>query len=470
MEAGDKPSSSRLGRTYRLARLATDTSARFALGMAKRAVGSAESGASADLEQHRKIAARAVEILGSMKGLAMKVGQIVSYVDDWIPEDVRPAYQGVLTKLQAKAPIVPLAEMLNVFIDEVGEPPDEVFKSFDEDPIAAASIGQVYRAQLPTGELVAVKIQYPGIDKVIKSDLKNLDLLEAVMRASTMGRFNVSQSLEDIKSKINEELDYRQEVANQNRFREIYKDHPRIVIPRVYEEFSHTRVMTSELIEGQTYYEFRDSATQAEKNASSRTLYEFVFGTFHEHGMFNADPHPGNYVFLSDARVGFLDFGCVQQFDLEVPGNFRRLAQLMWEGKTDEVRAGLPDALGYPGEASEEEMDFFFDYVTYLWRPILEDRDFCYDESFTKDIFKNTYQGVRLGAKMTLKKGYPDTERRGLALLNRLQFGFISILAGLRAENNWHRLIKVHFERYDEIVAAQATEGEDPPAVSVGAQ
>ena len=453
MEEGNKPSKSRLGRTYRLARLATDTSARFALGMAKRAVGKeAEGEERRDLEEHRKIAERAVDILGNMKGLAMKAGQIISYVDDWMPDDVRPAYQGVLSKLQAKAPVVPLAEMLNVFIDEVGEPPDEIFKEFDDEPIAAASIGQVYRAVLPTGERVAVKIQYPGIDQIIKSDLKNLDMLENVMRASTLGRLDVSQSLQDIKLKINEELDYRQEVAHQKYFADLYRDHPKIVIPKIYDEFSHQRVMTSELLEGKSYYDFRDSATQDERNRASETLYEFVFGSFHRQAVFNADPHPGNNIFMDDEKIGFLDFGCVQRFPLEVPGKFRHLVQKYWAGKIDEVRDGLPAALGYPGDATEEEKDFFLIYVGFLWKPILEDRRFRYDEEYTREIFKNTAHGVRLGAKMTLKRkgGYPDTEHRGLALMNRLQFGFVSILSGLKAEANWHRMMRGFFAFHDE--------------------
>ena len=453
LDRSTRPSSSRLGRTVRLARLATDTSARVALGMAKRAVtgGDALEPTELDLEQHRKIARRAVDVLGNMKGLAMKAGQIFSYVDDWIPEDVRPAYQEVLTKLQARAPSVPLADMLNVFIDEVGEPPDEVFRRFDEEPIAAASIGQVYRAELPTGEPVAVKIQYPGIDRVIEADLRNLDLLEKTLRASTLGRFDVKRSLHDIKAKIGEELDYELEADNQQRFAQIYGGHPKIVIPRVYREFSHGRVLTTELLEGQTYYQFRESNDQQTINAAAQVLYEFVFGTFHLHGLFNADPHPGNYVFLPDGRVGFLDFGCVQQFPLELPGRFRDLVHRLWAGEVAAVREGLPGALGYPDpDPSEEEKDFFFDYVTTLWRPILEDRSFRYSGDYAREIYRRTASGVRLGAKVTLTKGYPDTEHRGLALLNRLQFGFTSILTGLEAEANWHRLLRSFFEHAPE--------------------
>lgn len=440
------PSQGRLARTYRLARLATDTSARLALGMAKSAVGVGSiSPAEIDLEDHRKIAARMAEVLGSMKGLAMKAGQILSYVDDWMPDEVRPTYSGVLSSLQASAPKVPLSEMLNVFIDEVGEPPDEVFASFDEEPIAAASIGQVYRAVLPSGEPVAVKIQYPGIAKAIQSDLKNLDLLESVLRASTLGRFDVTRSLQDIKTKISEELDYEVEARNQERFIELYRDHPSIVIPRVYREFSRKRVLTTQLLQGRTYHQIKTEVSQAERDRLAQILYEFVFGSFHRHGLFNADPHPGNYIFLDDGRVGFLDFGCVQEFSLEVPRGFQRLVSKLWAGDPQAVREGLPAALGYPGEASEEEKDFFFDYVTYLWRPILEDRPFRYDETYTREVYRRTATGVKLGAKVTMTKGYPDTERRGLALLNRLQFGFASILAGLKAEANWHRLLRSFF-------------------------
>lgn len=443
------PSQGRLARTYRLARLATDTSARFALGMAKNAIGSGStSPAEMDLADHEKIAGRMAEILGGMKGLAMKAGQILSYVDDWMPDEVRPTYSGVLSTLQAKAPKVPLSEMLNVFIDEVGEPPDEVFAQFDEEPIAAASIGQVYRATLHTGERVAVKIQYPGIARAIESDLKNLDLLESVVRASTLGRFDVTRSLQDIKTKITEELDYDHEAANQERFAALYRDHPSIVIPRVHREYSKKRVLTTEYLEGQTYQQIK-AAPQEERDRLGQILYEFVFGSFHRHGLFNADPHPGNYLFLPDGRVAFLDFGCVQTFDLEVPRGFQRLVARLWAGDVAAVREGLPAALGYPGDASEEEKDFFFDYVTYLWRPIREDAPFRYDEAYTREVYKRTATGVKLGAKVTMTKGYPDTEQRGLALLNRLQFGFASILAGIKAEANWHRLLKSFFHTHD---------------------
>ena len=448
-EESKGPTQSRLGRTFKLARLATDTSARLAMGMARRAV-AGEAEPEDRLEQHKKVAARAVEVLGGMKGLAMKAGQVLSYVDDWMPDDVRPAYREVLSKLQAKAPKVPLAEMLNVFVDEIGEPPDEVFAHFDEEPIAAASIGQVYRAVLKSGEPVAVKIQYPGIDRAIQSDLKNLHLLEQVLRASTFGRLDVQRSLHDIRAKIEDELDYGIEAANQARFAGIYAGHPRIVIPRVFADYSRKRVLTSELVEGRTYQELK-AAPQDERDRVALTLYEFVFGSFHRHGLFNADPHPGNYVFLPDERVAFLDFGCVQEFPLEIPGNFRRIVQRLWDGDEAHVREALPAALGYPGSPSEEEKDFFFDYVTYLWEPIRHDRPFRYSEEYTREVYRRTYSGVRLGAKVTLSRqgGYPDTEHRGLALLNRLQFGFASILAGITAEANWHRLLKGYFQDVD---------------------
>ncbi len=471
---GEKPPASRLGRTVQLARLATGTGARLALGMAKRAAqGTPGEGEEAgppteqSLEDHRKAAQHAVKILGNMKGLAMKAGQILSYVDDWMPDDVRPAYQEVLSTLQAKAPVVPLAEMLNVFVDEVGEPPDEVFRSFDDEPLASASIGQVYRAELPDGTPVAVKIQYPGIDEVIASDLKNLGLLESVIRRSTMGKLDVSQSLRDIQSKIDEELDYVREATSQERFATLYAHDDRIVIPRVYREFSTRRVLTTELLEGQSYYEFRDSAPQEEINATAEVLYEFVFGTFHRHGLFNADPHPGNYVFLGGGRVGFLDFGCVQDFPLDVPHGFGDLVKAWWAGDTARVREEMPRALGYPSdrEVPEDAKDFMFDYVTYLWRPVLEDAPFRYDDEYTREVYARTAGGAKIGARITWSEGYPDTEHRGLAMLNRLQFGFASILAGLKAEANWQRLLKSYLVHPEEESAGdeEAEQPEGPP-------
>ncbi|HVT65836.1 MAG TPA: AarF/ABC1/UbiB kinase family protein [Mycobacteriales bacterium] len=264
---------------------------------------------------------RYVEALGRSKGALMKVGQLVSFVPlgAAIPPESQRIVQTALSRLQAQAP--PMAPDLaaEVVAAELGAPPDKVFRDFEAMPFAAASIGQVHRATLPDGRPVAVKVQYPGVGEAIRTDLKNAELIAVLfqfLRSVMPGMSQIDPKLvaAEISERVTEELDYCIEAKNQQDFADAYRGHPFVRIPEVVAEFSTERVLTQDLATGRPWIEALD-ADQDLKDKWSEVIYRFVFGSLRRLCLFNADPHPGNYLFGDDGTVTFLDFGCVKRFD-----------------------------------------------------------------------------------------------------------------------------------------------------------
>ena len=246
----------------------------------------------------------------------MKLGQMASYLDDGLPEPLRLA----LSQLQSDAPPMSVDLAIETVERELGRPVDEVFVEFDPNPIAAASIGQVHRALLrdpATGveRAVAVKVQYPGVGDAIVADLKNADLLGAVLRQG-FGGLDPAEMVDEIKLRIAEEVDYEREARNQQAFADYYRGHPFIRIPEVVPELSTTHVLTTELADGFGWAELM-RRPQAERDRAGEVIFRFVFRSLYRMGAFNGDPHPGNYLFHDDGTVTFLDFGLVKHFSAD---------------------------------------------------------------------------------------------------------------------------------------------------------
>ena len=195
----------------------------------------------------------------------------------------------------------------------LGRPLDELFAEWDDVPIASASIGQVHRAVTPDGLAVAVKVQYPGVDEAIRADLDNAGLLFAGMGMLFPG-MEPKPLVEELRSRLTEELDYRLEARNQVQFAEEYRGHPFIHIPDVVPERCADRVLTTELVDGARFDEVKATWSQDERDLAGETIYRFVFRSLYRMHAFNGDPHPGNYLFHPGGRVTFLDFGLVKHF------------------------------------------------------------------------------------------------------------------------------------------------------------
>ena len=249
--------------------------------------------------------------LGTMKGVLMKIGQMASYVDDGLAPPVRRT----LGRLQDSVPPMSSELAAGVVTEELGAPPEEVFATWDPEPIAAASIGQVHRAITADGQAVAVKVQYPGIAQTIAADLGNVGLLRSLIRVAAPSQ-DVDALIEELRERIGEELDYVREADSQRMFAAYFDGHPTIGVPKIVDDLSTARVVTSELATGARFTELL-TWPQAEKDLAAETIFRFTFRSLYEAHSFNGDPHPGNYLFHRGGRVTFLDFGLVKYFTPE---------------------------------------------------------------------------------------------------------------------------------------------------------
>ena len=187
-----------------------------------------------------------------------------------------------------------------------------MFETWDEVPIAAASIGQVHRAITRDGRAVAVKVQYPGVDAAIRADLENTDLLFRLIALAFPG-LEPKALVDELRERLIEELDYTIEARNQRLFADYYAEHPFIHVPAVLDELSTARVLTTELATGARFDELM-RWSQTERDLAAETLFRFVFRGIYRIAAFNGDPHPGNYLFAPGGRVTFLDFGLVKHY------------------------------------------------------------------------------------------------------------------------------------------------------------
>ncbi len=306
--AKDRIPTSRIARTARVARLAAGQGTRQLATQAAN-LGRDDDGKQAALERrHLEAAEQIVAALGTMKGAAMKLGQVLSFLDvGLVPEEHREEFQRKLGKLRDAAPKVRFSDMRKVIEAELEAPLDEVFAAFDETPVAAASIGQVYRARLHDGRDVAVKVQYPGVAQAVRADMQNLGMILRLMKQVAPG-LDVKAMTEEVRARIGEELDYELEAQHQRAMARIFRGHPFIVVPDVVTNLSRERVLVSEFVEGAGFDAIK-AADQATRDRVGEIVFRFFFGCMYRHHQFSGDPHPGNFMLQDDGRVAFLDFG-----------------------------------------------------------------------------------------------------------------------------------------------------------------
>ncbi|HWF51862.1 MAG TPA: AarF/ABC1/UbiB kinase family protein [Solirubrobacteraceae bacterium] len=299
----------------------------------------------ADARRRLEAAGHVVEVLGELKGAAMKVGQMASILDlGALPADEARALHGKLGELRDRAPQVSFKEMRKVIEQDLGEPISNCFAEFDQNAAAAASIGQVYRARLHDGREVAVKVQYPGAAAAVRADLQNLGLvIRAVKRF--VPALDAKATVLEMRERISEELDYEHEAQSQRVFARRWRGHPFIVIPNVITSLCRARVLVTEWIDGVGFEQLTE-APQTTRDRVGEIVLRFFFGSLYRFGQFSGDPHPGNFRLLHDGRVGFLDFGMtkmIPRWRIDAELSVRRAAL---EHDAYRVHAGLA-ALGF---------------------------------------------------------------------------------------------------------------------------
>jgi predicted unusual protein kinase regulating ubiquinone biosynthesis (AarF/ABC1/UbiB family) len=438
MAKRDKPMpTGRIRRTAKVGGLVGGQAARAYANKAANVARSEEGRRAASERLQVQAAEQIVEVLGQMKGAAMKVGQVASFIDiSTFPPEARDRFQAKLAELRDSAPKVSFKEMRKVIEADYGEPIESVFAEFDETPVAAASIGQVYRARLDDGRQVAVKVQYPGVGSAVRADLQNLGLLLRAAKRVAPG-LDPKAVAEEIRERMTEELDYEHEAQAQRAFSRTWRDHPFIVIPDVETSLSREHVLVTEWIEG-TGFEQVKLLDQAERDRFGEIVFRFFFGSLYRHGHFSGDPHPGNYLLMADGRVAFLDFGMTKKIARTQIAAETALIKAALEGDAEEVHAGMA-ALGFfDRDDPEIEPDRVLAHVQALQGWYADDRDF----RITRDYI----------ARVMVDAGDPRSEYWDLmkrqtmppeALLARRMEGLtLGVLGQLEATANWHRIMR----------------------------
>lgn len=432
----DKPPTSRLGRLARLAALAP-RGVPIALEGAKRALGmkKPEETTAADrkkmAEDAKKAAEALLKTLGEMKGLPLKVGQMVSYVDGLAPPGYEERFKAELKRLQDKAPPLSAEAAVKVVTSELGAPPHEVFAEWEDEPFAAASIGQVHRATTKDGAKVAVKVQYPGIDKAIEADLKSLSFFHGMI-SPIAKKLHSQQTLDEISQVFRDELDYGREAQMADVFRRIHHDDPKVIVPRVHHRLTTRRVLTTDLLGGTGYADFVKNGSQEAKNRAGETLWRFTFRALLRHGHLYADPHPGNYRFFDDGVVGFLDFGCIKVLPNDLVGGMKRYMRAAMDADWTEFDHACVEVLGYDPE--DESWDLYRSYTLQLLMPIMTKEPWVCSTESAREAVQYLSRGMR---KLVFKEGeipqLPKVPKmpQDFTFVNRLQWGLASVLAGL---------------------------------------
>jgi len=408
----DKPPTSWTRRTLKTGRIAASLGRRAASAAVRRRLGMDDHDANeATADAFERLAGE----MDQMKGLVLKVGQMVSYLDGAMPE----RGQRVLRRLQREAAPMPYERVREQIVAHLGGEPDDLFERFDRQPAAAASIGQVHRARFD-GREVAVKVQYPGMLDTLDTDLTNLRRMGALasLGMATSGK----QLAEELRQRMLEECDYEREARNQAHFRRLLADEDRVVVPQVVAERSGPAVLTMEWLQGEGFYAFRERASQADKDRVGQVLFEVAFRSIFAHGAFNGDPHPGNVLVLPDGRVGLLDWGCVRYFTADFVSAWKNIAGIMLRDE----RERFPEAFSHMGFTAPGRIDWDAQYesIRYLYEPMI-DPEFRFSQDYVGrswDVLlwdNPNLRRIRLGPEWLL--------------IQRLQWGLYSVLALLEA-------------------------------------
>jgi predicted unusual protein kinase regulating ubiquinone biosynthesis (AarF/ABC1/UbiB family) len=427
----------RVRRTAKLGALAGGEAARAYATRAANLGRSHDARREAAERRQLETAERILDVLGTMKGAAMKVGQVASFVDTGtLPPEFHERLEAKLAKLRDSAPRVSFEDMRKVIERDLGQPLEDVFDDFEEDAFAAASIGQVYRARLPDGRRVAVKVQYPGIAQAVKADVQNLGLILRVAKLMAPG-MDPKAMAGEIRERLMEELDYEHEAQNQRAFARNWRGHPFVVIPDVLTELSAERVLVSEYIEGLGFEQVKQ-LPRDERDRFGEILFRFFLGSLYRTRIFSADPHPGNYVLLDDGRVAFLDFGMVKRISREQVEAELSLMRAGVEGDPKRLRAAMA-ALGFFDPTNEEiraeRLQEHFDAAAG-WYAF--DEEFQVDRAYVRQVMIDVSDPRSRFFELMRRETVPPEIMFG----RRMEALTLAVLGQLEATANWHRIAR----------------------------
>jgi predicted unusual protein kinase regulating ubiquinone biosynthesis (AarF/ABC1/UbiB family) len=433
---GDKLPTSSLGRIGRLGATALRSGRMIMKG--RKAAKKGE-----DLELDMEKVTKVITSMGKLKGVAMKMGQIMSYIDVAMPKELRDA----LSVLQTHAQPMEWEVVEALVREELGARADQLLEKMEREPISSASIGQVHRATLPDGTVVAVKIQYPEIAKAIAADFGPA-AVGTKMASLLYPHARMDDFVKEAKERFLEECDYLHEAHCQNMFAEIYEDHPSLIVPEVHGDFCSRRVLTTTFVEGLKIDPYLETdPPQEDRDRVGEAMFEFYIGSLFRHQIYNCDPHPGNYLFLpptprlrrgEQVRVCMLDHGCTRQFEPRLVAQLANLTRAVHLDRREALHRALLK-LKIVREGKKYDYDTIRDFLRGFYGPMLIDEKCRMDLGAAMDMREVMDMKLKL-AKFSLPGEF--------LFLFRIRFGLMSVLSRLGAEVNWYRLEKRYVQDF----------------------
>ncbi|HEX2415430.1 MAG TPA: AarF/ABC1/UbiB kinase family protein [Thermoleophilaceae bacterium] len=428
---------SRVRRAAKVGRLAGGQAARGYVTKATNLTRDEEGRRAAAERRQMEAAEQIFDVLGQMKGAAMKVGQVASFIDTGaFPPEFQERIQAKLAELRDAAPRVPFERMKKVVEDDLGEKLGDVFSEFGEDAVAAASIGQVYRGRLHDGREVAVKVQYPGVGQAVRADLQNLGLIMRVAKRIAPG-MDAKAMTAEIRERLTDELDYEHEAQQHRAFARSWRGHPFIFVPPVVTELCTEHVLVTEWVEGIGFEEIKELDDET-RDRFGEIVFRFFFGSLYRNGHFSGDPHPGNYRLMDDGRVAFIDFGMTKRVareDIDAEVDALRLAM---DGDVEGLFRRL-GAMGFfdpedPQITPEAVYDHFHDVTAWY----IEDREVTIDRELVSQVLID-FGDPRSRHWQLMKR---ETMPPQSMLARRMEALTLGVLGQLEATANWHLIAR----------------------------
>src|SRR3989440_9977953 len=421
----------RVARTAKVGTVIGTQGARYAGTRAANVVRSKERATEALDQRHLEAAERMVDTLGTMKGAAMKIGQLASFIDtEFLPPEYRELYQEKLSALRTSAPPMSWSKVSKVLEQEWESPVEELFEQFDHEAIAAASIGQVHRAILPDGRVVAVKIQYPGVAQALRADMQNAGMILRLAKAIAPG-LDAKAAAEELKERVLEELDYEYEAQNQRTFARAYRGHPFIYVPDVISRLTTERVLVTEWVDGLGFEDIKE-LPQDKRDRFGEIVFRFCFGSIYHLQHFNADAHPGNYVLMLDGKVAFLDFGMTKQLDKEQIELEIAALEAAFDNDPQELVSALHD-LGFLRNPKRIDAERIMEHVKAVGGWYMEDRDLTIDSELVMRAISAVTDPRSDFYDLMRRENVPANELMG----RRRESGVLAVLGQLNATRNW---------------------------------
>ncbi len=377
-----------------------------------------------------QLAEKIVKVLGELKGPWMKIGQYMSLHDTYTDDE----FFKVFSSLQYESPSMSFYFTKMQIEKELGKSPDDVFKSFSRKPIGAASIGQVHEAVLKSGEKVAVKVQYPDMEKIIKTDLTTLKIGLTPLKVFFKGK--LEPIIEEIQNVLVNELDYSKEGANIEKFNSFFLNNPNIVIPEYFKEFSTNKILTMKFIEGKPLEVAikEDNLSMEQRNNIGKILLHALWHQLFYHRTIHADPHPGNFLLINKEQLGLLDFGCIKTFEEDFITTYKKLIKSILIKDSPSIRNAYV-RLGFVTENETEKLDALEEFSEFMALPYANKNSFDLNENMNK--LKEGHSEFR---KMSEKVGFRVP--KDFIYLNRTLFGIGMILFKLRVNLNFYSEIE----------------------------